>query len=119
MLATSISQEGRMALQRLVVIVAVAGLLSAGCAARTSGRAGGDARAAENEPQVAAGAAVTNVWYTPGRALICGGAAVLSAVTLTVTFGQAYDTAAELMNGGCSGPWTVQPADVRAAIKDP
>jgi len=72
-------------------------------------------------PQVEAddtrGADAANVWYVPGRALVCAGAGLLAGVTLTVTFGQEYETASEIMHGGCSGPWFSSPQDIRNAAR--
>jgi hypothetical protein len=64
------------------------------------------------------GAAVANVWYVPGRALICGASALLAGATMTLTFGQSYEDAAQMMHGGCGGPWTVEAEDVREAVPD-
>jgi len=63
------------------------------------------------------GASAADVWYVPGRALACAGAAALSVVTMTVTFGQEYETASEIMHGGCSGPWLVRPQEIRDAAR--
>ena len=62
------------------------------------------------------GSVVANLWYTPGRALLCGGAAIAAGVVMTVTLGQSYDTASELMHGGCSGPWILRAKDIRRAV---
>ena len=59
------------------------------------------------------GTTVANFWYVPGKAIVCGGAAVLSAVTMTATFGLEYETASQIMHGGCSGPWFASPQRVR------
>jgi hypothetical protein len=95
--------------QRLLSILLGAVLL-AGCAAHTK----------SEEPRVQTddrvGAGVANVWYAPGRALVCGGSAVLAGVVMTLTLGQSYDSASELMHGGCSGPWTVGPREIREAV---
>jgi hypothetical protein len=31
---------------------------------------------------------------------------------MTITFGNAYESASELMHGGCSGPWALRADDV-------
>ena len=73
---------------------------------------------ARPQPQAddAAGAVASNFWYAPGRALICGTSAVLSGFVMTVTLGQSYEAASELMHGACSGPWTVSDQDVRNTV---
>ena len=65
------------------------------------------------------GAAIANVWYAPGRALVCGGSVLIAAIVMTLTLGQSYDAAAVVARGGCSGPWLVEPADMRRALEQP
>jgi hypothetical protein len=62
------------------------------------------------------GAIAVNVWYVPGRALMCGGTAVLAGAVLTLTLGQDYEGASRLMHGGCAGPWTVTTQEIRNAV---
>jgi hypothetical protein len=73
---------------------------------------------AHPQPQAddASGAVAANFWYAPGRAVICGTSAIIAASVMTMTLGQAYDSASELMHGGCSGPWTVSDRDVRSTV---
>jgi hypothetical protein len=107
---THLTRRSRMKEHRFLSILLGAVLLT-GCAAHT-----------KSEPRVQTddrvGAGVANVWYVPGRALVCGGSAVLAGVVMTLTLGQSYDSASELMHGGCSGPWTVGPREIRAAVAD-
>ena len=88
-------------------------MLASGCALHTP-PAPSDARQPGTDDTV--GAAVANVWYVPGRALLCGAGATMSAVVMTLTLGQGYDSASELMHGGCSGPWLVSPGAIRQAV---
>jgi hypothetical protein len=87
-------------------------VLLTGCAVHTK----------SGEPRVQmddhVGAGVANVWYVPGRALVRGGSAVLAGVVMTLTLGQSYDSASELMHGGCSGPWKIGPREIREAVAD-
>lgn len=95
----------------------VAALLVAGCATQQPpARVAGPPPAA---PGARTAATIANVWYVPGRAIVCGASAVLSGIIMTLTFGHSYDDAAQIMYGGCSGPWTVQPADVRNTLSRP
>jgi hypothetical protein len=64
-----------------------------------------------------AGATVANIWYVPGRALVCGGGLLVSATIMTVTFGHSYDDATVVAKGVCSGPWVIRPADIRRSLK--
>ena len=63
-----------------------------------------------------AGAVVANIWHVPGRALVCASSALLAGAALTITLGQASESASELMHGGCAGPWTVTAQDIRDAV---
>jgi hypothetical protein len=92
----------------MVVLLLVA--LAAGCATRGEPRPG--ASADGDRPATTTGTAAANVWYVPGRAVTCGGAAILAGVVMTITFGNAYESASELMHGGCSGPWVLRADDV-------
>ena len=96
-------------LVRLMLIA----MLASGCAMHTP-TAPIDARPVGTDDKV--GAVAANMWYVPSRALLCGVGATISAVVMTVTLGQAYDSASELMHGGCSGPWLVHPEDIRQAV---
>jgi hypothetical protein len=98
---------------RGVVTLALLLALTAGCAVHTP-PAPVDARtpAADDE----AGSTASNILYAPGRGLLCGSSAVMAGLVMVVTLGQSYDTASELMHGGCSGPWVVRPSDVRQAV---
>jgi hypothetical protein len=97
--------------QPSAIIVLLAATLVAGCAThyRTDRRPAADDRL---------GAVATNVWYVPGRALICGVSALLAGAAMTLTFGQSYEGASQMMHGGCGGPWTVEAEDVREAVAD-
>lgn len=101
-----------MKIQRFVSLVLVV-VVFAGCATHMRPAA---APAPAPEADDAAGAVVADLWYVPGRALVCGGSAVIAGVVMTLTLGQSYDSASELMHGGCSGPWIVRPRDIRQAV---
>jgi hypothetical protein len=96
--------------RRYLSILLVAALL-AGCAThyRAEPGAGADDRS---------GATAANVWHVPGRGLVCGASALLAGVVLTLTLGQEYESASQLMHGGCAGPWTVKAEDIRRAAPD-
>lgn len=64
-----------------------------------------------------AGSIVANVWYVPGRALVCGGAGIMAGLIMTVSLGQSYEDASQIMHGGCSGPWLVRASDIRGAVQ--
>jgi hypothetical protein len=96
---------------RGLVISVLAAMLLAGCAMHS----GVDRRPVADDR---VGAAVANVWYVPGRAIVCGTTAVLAAAAMTLTFGHVYEDASYFMHGACAGPWTVRAEEVREAAAD-
>ena len=84
--------------------------LLAGCASREVNKVD---RLKSDSPATPTAAVVSNIWYTPGRAIICAGGAILAGVVMTVTFGQTYDDSADVMQGACGGPWFLTSEDVR------
>jgi len=106
--------ERRTAMRKQTVVSLMLGaILLAGCATHRNPVAA-DGRAPATDDEV--GAIVADIWYAPGRALLCGGTAIIAGAVMTVTLGQSYESASELMHGGCSRPWIVRPADIRQAV---
>ena len=101
-----------MSKRSLVSVVLVAGLL-AGCATHQP-PAPVDGRVPAADDQ--AGSVAANILYVPGRGLLCGASGLMAGVVMLVTFGQSYDSASELLHGGCSGPWVLGSSDVRQAV---
>jgi len=96
-----------------VVSLVLVGALLAGCAthrppAAADGRVPG--------PDDEAGSVAANILYVPGRGLLCGASGLMAGVVMLVTFGQSYDSASELLHGGCSGPWVLGSSDIRQAV---
>ena len=96
-----------------VVSLVLVGALLAGCAthrppATADGRVPG--------PDDEAGSVAANILYVPGRGLLCGASGLMAGVVMLVTFGQSYDSASELLHGGCSGPWVLGSSDIRQAV---
>jgi hypothetical protein len=98
--------------QRVVGFMLLASLL-AGCAAHT-GPAPLDGRVPDADDEM--GSIAANIWYVPGRGLVCGLGALSAGVVMTVTLGQSYEQASQIMHGGCSGPWVLQPSDLRQPV---
>lgn len=97
----------------IVVSLALVASLLAGCAThRPPAPADGRVPAADDE----AGSIAANILYVPGRGLLCGASGLMAGVVMLVTFGQAYDSASEVLHGGCSGPWLVGPSEIRQAV---
>jgi len=97
----------------LVVVLAASGTVLPLAEAQPPVRpSGGD-----HEGAYTTGAVISNIWYVPGRALVCGGTVLLAALILTFTVGHSYDDAAVVARGGCGGPWLVRSADVARALE--
>ena len=66
-----------------------------------------------------AGAAVLNVVYIPGKAIICTAGVVTSTVLMLLTFGSAYGAARGVFLEGCSSPWVLTADYVSGKIPGP
>ena len=94
----------------LLSLVLLAGVLPAPVASQTATTPATSASA-----DVAAGFA--NVFYVPGKAITCVGAAAIWVVIMVATLGFNYEDATHFAAGGCGGKWTVQGRDVAPAIQ--
>ena len=102
--------RGTQAVVSLMFVTTIIG----GCATHGAVAPPTNGRVPNTDDQI--GSIAANVWYVPGRALLCGFGAVSAGVILTLTLGQSYEEASKLMHGGCSGPWTVDASDIRQAV---
>ena len=93
----------------LLSLVLLAGILPAPVASQTA-----PIQEPSGNADVAAGFA--NVFYVPGKAITCVGAAAIWVVIMAATFGVNYEDATHFAQGGCGGKWTVQGRDVQPAI---
>ena len=96
-------------MRRKSLVSLVAAVALAGCAVH------GPARPQVQSDDVT-GAAVANIWYAPGRVILCGTSALLAAAAMTITMGAVYEGASEMMHGACSGPLTVTAEDIRNSV---
>jgi len=98
---------------RTIVSVGLGAILIVGCA---SHRAPAPANGYVVDTDDEIGSIAANIWYAPGRALICGLGAISAGLVMTLTLGQSYEEASQLMHGGCSGPWIVGASDIRQPV---
>ncbi len=98
----------------LVLTVSLTGLLPAPARAQTAPAA---PEAQQPNPPEAV-AAMSDVFYVPGKVVTCAGGIVMWIVTMGVTFGTQYDEAARILKGGCGGRWGITPEDVKPALDD-
>lgn len=60
-----------------------------------------------------AAAVASDVFYMPGKAIVCGASSVLWVATMALTFGALYQEAADLVRGGCGGRWVLTGEDMK------
>lgn len=96
-----------------IVSLGLVALLLVGCASHQA-PASANGHVPDSDDEI--GSTVANIWYVPGRGLICGLGAVSAGLILTLTLGQSYEEASQIMHGGCSGPWVVGPVDIRQPV---
>jgi len=58
------------------------------------------------------GAAVLNIVYVPGKAILCGSGTLAGGLIMLLTFGSGYRAAVQIFNEGCAGKWALTPYDV-------
>jgi hypothetical protein len=69
-----------------------------------------------SEPPTAganAAAAIGDVFYVPGKAIVCGMSGVLYVTTMVLTFGALYQEATDFVRGGCGGKWVLTGEDIK------
>ncbi|MGH7396857.1 MAG: hypothetical protein ACRELW_04910 [Candidatus Rokuibacteriota bacterium] len=69
----------------------------------------------EPSPGATAAAVVSDVFYVPGKAIVCGVSGVLWIGTMALTFGALYQEAADFVKGGCGGRWVLTGEDIKPA----
>jgi hypothetical protein len=62
-----------------------------------------------------AAAAVADVFYVPGKTVVCGVSGALYIATMALTFGALYQEATDFVKGGCGGKWVLTGADIKPA----
>ncbi len=76
-----------------------------------------EARAADpssdDEAGSTAAAVVSDLFYVPGKAVVCGVSGVLWVATMALTFGALYQEAADFVRGGCGGKWVLTGQDIK------
>jgi len=102
----------------LVVALAVTGPLLSGAAVvqaaePASGATPVDADVSNGDR---AGAAILNVAYVPGKAIVCGLGTVASAVVAVITLGSGYRAAIATFKEGCGGDWILTPEHVAGQV---
>ena len=58
-------------------------------------------------------AAASNVFYVPGKAIVCGLSGLGWVIAMTLTFGALYQESADFVRGGCGGQWVLSAEDIK------
>ncbi len=61
-----------------------------------------------------AGAGFANLFYFPGKIILCTLGTAAGAVAMAATFGSGYKAAAEIAREGCGGKWALTGEDLRS-----
>jgi len=102
----------------LVVALALTGPLLSGAAVvqaaeSASGAAPVDADVSSGDR---AGAAVLNVAYVPGKAIVCAFGTVTGALISVITLGSGYRAAVGAFKEGCGGDWVLTPEHIAGQV---
>lgn len=62
------------------------------------------------------GAGFLNVFYVPGKAIVCGLGTIASVGVMAITLGTAYRAAVDTYREGCGGTWVLTPEHVAGKI---
>jgi hypothetical protein len=60
-----------------------------------------------------AAAAVSDVFYVPGKAIVCGVSGVLWLGAMALTFGTLYQESNDFVKGACGGKWVLTGEDIK------
>jgi hypothetical protein len=103
-----------MTVTKLLSVLLVVTLLAPGILAPPAAVA--QSETGDHDGAYAAGAVAVNVFYVPGRAIMCGLGTAFGVVFLGLTFGSAYRQAKFFFEEGCvEGPWVLDGDDLRRA----
>ena len=64
-------------------------------------------------PGANAAAAVSDVFYVPGKAVVCGVSGVLWIGTMALTLGTLYQESNDFVKGACGGKWVLTGEDIK------
>jgi hypothetical protein len=64
-------------------------------------------------PGATAAAVASDIFYVPGKAIVCGLSGLGWVITMTLTFGALYQESADFVKGGCGGQWVLTGEDIK------
>jgi hypothetical protein len=65
----------------------------------------------------ATAATASNVFYVPGKAIVCGLSGLGWVIAMTLTFGALYQESADFVKSGCGGQWVLTGDDIKPTPK--
>ena len=96
---------------RWIAVLLVSLLMGAGAPAGWA--ADESSRSQEPSPGQNAAAAVADVFYVPGKVVVCGASGVLYVAAMALTLGALYQEATDFVKGGCGGKWVLTGKDIK------
>ena len=64
-----------------------------------------------------AAAVVGDIFYVPGKAIVCGLSGLGYVIAMTLTFGALYQESTDFVKGGCGGQWVLTGEDIKPTPK--
>ena len=65
----------------------------------------------------ATAAVASDIFYVPGKAIVCGLSGLGWVIAMTLTFGALYQESADFVKGGCGGQWVLTGEDIKPTPK--
>ncbi|HEY7250631.1 MAG TPA: hypothetical protein VIG37_09040 [Methylomirabilota bacterium] len=62
-----------------------------------------------------AAAVVGDIFYVPGKAIVCGLSGLGYVIAMTLTFGALYQESTDFVKRGCGGQWVLTGEDIKPA----
>jgi hypothetical protein len=64
-----------------------------------------------------AAAVIGDIFYVPGKAIVCGLSGLGYVIAMTLTFGALYQESTDFVKGGCGGQWVLTGEDIKPTPK--
>ena len=78
---------------------------------------GANVAAAEDSAGATAAAVVGDIFYVPGKAIVCGLSGLGYVIAMALTFGALYQESTDFVKGGCGGQWVLTGEDIKPTPK--
>ena len=78
---------------------------------------GASVASAEDSAGATAAAVVGDIFYVPGKAIVCGLSGLGYVIAMALTFGALYQESTDFVKGGCGGQWVLTGEDIKPTPK--